>query len=53
MDQIAVQYEGWQLIFDGFFCVRRRLANRPPYLFQPLLNVARETRDVFVDCLRS
>jgi hypothetical protein len=48
MNQIAFQSESRHLIFDCFFRVWCRFSNRPPYLFQNLLNIMGEACDVFI-----
>jgi hypothetical protein len=48
MNQITLQSKGRYLIADCFFSVWCRFSNRYPHLFQNLLNVMWETRDVFI-----
>ncbi len=48
MNQITFQSKGGYLITDCFFSVWRRFSNCHPYLFQNLLNIMWEARDVFI-----
>src|SRR5215203_1238261 len=49
MNQIAVQSEGRHLIFDGLLRAWGRFSDRRPDLFQNLLDVRGEARNVLVD----
>jgi len=51
-DQIAIQGEGWHLIFDRFLRGRRGLFNRGPYFSQNFSDLLGEASDIFINGLR-